>query len=72
MAQAAEAQGSWGGGPVGEYGQKHHPDARTPLQQGVVDSGHFGPPTDPFHEGLVDFRILKIKQMLQKGVGGSK
>ena len=35
--------------------QKHRPDARTPLQQGVVDSGHFGPPANPVHEGYVDY-----------------
>ena len=36
---------------LGKNTKKHHPDARTPLQQGVVDSGHFRPPTNPFHEG---------------------
>jgi len=42
---------------LGKNTQKHHLDARTPLQQGFVDSGHFGPPTNPFHEGGVDYGL---------------
>ena len=46
-----------------------------PLHEGVVDSGHFGPPTNPFHKGqgvrnLLFLWILKISDPLHRAQGG--